>query len=131
MKLFFRSILFWFLFIPIAIINGIIRTSVYQPIIGDLKGHLVSSLIFSVLFIIYSYIFVKTYKGTFEKHDLLKIGLLWVSLTIIFEFGFGHYIAGHTWKYLLADYNIFRGRVWFLVLLVIAFSPSGVKKLLK
>ena len=57
------------------------------------------------------------------KIDLLLIGALWLTLTVVFEFGFGHYVIGHPWKYLLADYNIFKGRLWSLVLLVTFVSP--------
>jgi len=57
------------------------------------------------------------------KIDLLLIGALWLTLTVAFEFGFGHYVMGHSWRYLLADYNILKGRLWSLVLLVTFVSP--------
>jgi hypothetical protein len=44
-------------------------------------------------------------------------------MTIAFEFGFGHYVAGHSWSRLLADYNLANGRVWSLFLAWIAVLP--------
>jgi apolipoprotein N-acyltransferase len=45
--------------------------------------------------------------------------------TIAFEFGFGHFVAGHSWSKLLADYNVFNGRLWLLVLVWITIMPYG------
>lgn len=50
-------------------------------------------------------------------------------LTVAFEFGFGHYVAGHSWDKLLADYNLLRGRVWSLFLVWIAVMPYVIFKL--
>jgi hypothetical protein len=40
-----------------------------------------------------------------------------------FEFRFGHYVMGRSWSRLLADYNLFAGRVWVLVLLTVLCMP--------
>jgi hypothetical protein len=49
-------------------------------------------------------------------------------MTITFEFGFGHFVAGHSWAKLLADYNILQGRVWSLFLVWITVLPFVVFK---
>lgn len=35
--------------------------------------------------------------GRSVKHAFL-IGLIWLCLTIFFEFGFGHYVIGNSWE---------------------------------
>jgi hypothetical protein len=40
-----------------------------------------------------------------------------------FELLAGHYVFGNSWEKLLADYNLFRGRIWALVLIIILFAP--------
>ena len=35
---------------------------------------------------------------------------------MLFELGFGHWVAGHPWSRLLADYDLLAGRIWVLVL---------------
>jgi hypothetical protein len=40
-----------------------------------------------------------------------------------FEFGFGRLVMGHPWSRLLRDYNVFAGRLWGLVLLVVLLMP--------
>jgi hypothetical protein len=44
-------------------------------------------------------------------------------LTVLFEFGFGHYVMGTPWHVLVADYNLLAGRVWLLVPLSMAAFP--------
>ncbi|MGA7982466.1 MAG: hypothetical protein WCA32_19870, partial [Chromatiaceae bacterium] len=51
------------------------------------------------------------------------VGLAWLALTVAFEFGFGHYVAGHPWASLLADYDLTSGKLWALILVWIAVAP--------
>jgi hypothetical protein len=53
----------------------------------------------------------------------LAVGGMWLAMTTAFEFGFGRYVAGHSWEKLLSDYNLLRGRVWSLLLVAIFFLP--------
>jgi hypothetical protein len=55
--------------------------------------------------------------------ELLGVGLLWLVLTVAFEFLLGHYVSGATWETQLADYNLLRGRLWPLVLLTTLLAP--------
>jgi hypothetical protein len=50
-------------------------------------------------------------------------------MTIAFEFGFGHFVAGHSWASLLADYNLFNGRVWCLFLIWMTIMPFVIFRL--
>ena len=53
----------------------------------------------------------------------LGLGVLWLVMTVTFEFSFGHWVAGHSWSRLLADYDLAAGRVWILFLLWITLLP--------
>jgi hypothetical protein len=48
---------------------------------------------------------------------------MWLSLTIAFEFLFGHFVAGHLWSKLLHDYNVLAGRVWAFFLIWVTAAP--------
>lgn len=39
----------------------------------------------------------------------IGIGLMWLAMTVVFEFGFGHFIVGNPWSRLLHDYNVLYG----------------------
>jgi hypothetical protein len=48
---------------------------------------------------------------------------MWLAMTVVFEFGFGHFIVGNPWRRLLHDYNVLQGRVWGLFVLWITVAP--------
>jgi hypothetical protein len=52
----------------------------------------------------------------------IAVGLIWLVMTVAFEFVFGHYVAGHSWERLLYDYDLPAGRLWSLVLAWIALA---------
>ena len=51
------------------------------------------------------------------------IGLVWLGMTVAFEFFFGHYVAKRSWSDLLRDYNLFAGCVWLVVLVWVTLAP--------
>jgi hypothetical protein len=112
----------------IGIINGIIRQYGYSNAMGELRAHQVSTVTGIVLFGFYVWILSLRWKIR-SFAEAIAIGLIWLILTIVFEFLFGHYVAGHPWSKLLHDYNIFEGRLWVLVLLWITLAPYVFFKL--
>lgn len=61
--------------------------------------------------------------GPDSWRDAGRIGVTWIVLTLAFEFLAGHYLFGTSWEKLLADYNVFRGRIWPLVPLTTLAAP--------
>jgi len=51
------------------------------------------------------------------------IGLLWLVLTLLFEFIFGHFVAGKSWQDIAQVFNVKKGDLFLLVLVVTAISP--------
>jgi len=126
-----QAIGFWFVLMVFGIVNGIVRNYVYGPSIGnELLSHQISTFTGILLFLTGMYIWLKYTNAHYLKKDLIIIGIMWLGMTITFEFIFGHYIAGHTWSKLLADYNILEGRIWGLILLTILAGPYFIGKLL-
>ncbi|KAB5488345.1 MULTISPECIES: hypothetical protein [Flagellimonas] len=117
-----KYILAWFPMIFIAIANGLFREKILTIRLNELQAHQMSTASMIVLFGIYVWILFKQWIPTSADQAII-IGLLWLVLTITFEFLFGHYIAGHSWEKLLNDYNLFQGRVWVLVLIWITICP--------
>ena len=50
-------------------------------------------------------------------------GLMWMILTIIFEFALDRLVVGDSWSKLLGDYNLLEGRVFSLFILWVALAP--------
>jgi hypothetical protein len=112
----------WFPMIVIAIANGTIREAWYKPKVGDLRAHQVSTVSLIVLFAMYVWAIGRVWKIE-SAGQAWVIGLIWLAMTVAFEFGFGHLIAGHSWRELLHDYNLAAGRIWSLVLIAILLAP--------
>ncbi|MFO7975479.1 MAG: hypothetical protein R6V12_12685 [Candidatus Hydrogenedentota bacterium] len=118
----------WVILLVLAILNAGVREKVYQPRVGEQPGHVISTLLFVALIWTVVYVFLALVKEVPSTRQLWVIGAAWTAATVAFEFLFGHYVAGHSWGRLFRDYNIFKGRVWMLVLLslLVAAPVIGV-----
>ncbi len=117
-----RTILFWFPMVFIAILNGIIRDSVYQKYTRELTAHQISTFTAIILFGIYIWLIIP-FLNFQSANQAIAVGLIWLGLTIAFEFIFGHFVAGHPWEKLVADYKIWEGRLWIFILIWTLIAP--------
>ena len=117
-----RYMLAWLGLPIIGIINGAIRQLLYRDALGDLTAHQVSTVTGILLFGLYIWLLSRWWPLP-SARAAITVGLLWLALTIGFEFIFGHYVMGNSWERLLADYNLLAGRVWVLVLIWITIAP--------
>jgi hypothetical protein len=129
-KLLIRVIITWLLFLPIPIINGLLREFWYKEYLGALLAGQIGCIILSLIFLFYAKLSLKPHIDKINKKQLIIIGSFWLLLTLIFEFGLG-LAAGRSWSYLLADYKVWEGRIWPLVLLTVFFSPLIIRKIYK
>ena len=120
--------LLWLGLAVLGVLNGILRNALYSDTLGDLRAHQVSTIILIIMIGLYTWLFSLIWKPENSMQAFL-IGLIWLVLTVLFEFVFGHYVVGHPWSRLFYDYNIIQGRIWSLVLLWTLFAPLVVYKL--
>ena len=113
--------LLWFPIVLIAFANGALREMVYKKWVGELAAHQVSTIIMLLLFSLYAYFIFQRFPPESGRQALL-IGLLWLVMTIAFEFGLGR-MRGYSWPKLLNDYNIMKGRVWIFIPLWVMLAP--------
>ena len=112
----------WIGMVIVAIMNGVIRDAVYRKSLSDLTAHQISTFTLIVLSGLYLWLLGLAWKIT-SPSEALAIGLIWLALTVAFEFLFGHYVMKHPWTRLLHDYNLLKGRIWILVLIWITIAP--------
>lgn len=120
--MFGRAFAIWLLLLVLAVLNGSAREFVINAWIGQHASHVVSTIILCIVIVIVASLAI-SWIGPRTVNDALLIGLLWLMLTMAFEFLAGHYLFGHPWQTLLADYNMFEGRIWPFVLLANLLSP--------
>jgi hypothetical protein len=128
--LYLKSLGIWFTLAVSAIVVAIFRNDILLPQLGEQTAHQIGTVLYLIVQFIVIFIFIKKLKIK-EIKTLLSIGLFWFVLTIIFEFVFGHYVVGHPWQKLFADYNIFNGRLWVLVLINNLAAPLISGKIIK
>ncbi len=112
----------WLPMVLIAILNGVLRQAWYAKFMSELRAHQISTFTGILLFGIYIWGLTRIWKLD-STGQALTIGVIWLGLTVAFEFLFGHFVAGHPWRRLLQDYNIFAGRLWILILIWITIAP--------
>lgn len=117
-----RQLLAWFVMLLLAVANGTLRDFTYGQHVPELYAHQLSTLSGSVLLGAVMWGYVRFWPPGSARHALY-IGLFWMALTVAFELLFFHYVAGHPWEKLLANYNLLRGRLWVLLLAWVAFAP--------
>lgn len=131
-KIYLLAIGMWFVFVILFIVNGVLRNDGYGPILkNELFAHQLSTITGLVLLFIVMYFFFERTSARYTQKDLLIIGIMWLFMTIFFEFIFGHYVVGHSWSKLFHDYNILDGHIWILVLLWTAIGPLIIGKILE
>ena len=117
-----KYILAWIPMVVIAIANGALREVWYKKYFSELQAHQLSTASGIFLLGIYMWVIMRIWQPTSDKHAL-SIGLIWVTLTVAFEFLFGYYVRGLPLKNLFHDYNLWAGRVWILILIWVMVAP--------
>ncbi|MBN8707355.1 MAG: hypothetical protein J0L62_15900 [Bacteroidetes bacterium] len=112
----------WFPLLFLAFANGAIRQFGYQELLGELNAHQVSTGIGMILFGYYFFWIDQKWKPV-NVNETMKIGFIWVFMTISFEFGMG-VAMGNPWEIMVHNYNLADGRVWVVTLAWVAIGPS-------
>ena len=123
-----KSLGIWLVIVIVAIINGVAREKILTPLIGSSFSLPLSGITLSVLVLVVTY-FTIPFIGEVKTGSYLYIGLLWVILTLSFEYLFGHYVTGKPWYEINQVFNILKGNLFILVLIVSAVSPWVAAKL--
>ena len=119
-----RAVLVWCALLVIASINGLAREAVLIPWIGEVAGRALSTLALSAFIVVLTWISIG-WIAPRSAREAWAVGVVWVALTLAFEFLAGHYVFHNPWSRLLEDYNVLRGRIWILVLIVTLVSPRA------
>jgi hypothetical protein len=106
----------------IAIANGALREGWYGKYLSELQAYQVSTATGILLLGLYIWVLIHIWRPV-SSRQAITIGLVWLGMTVAFEFLFGHYVAERSWHELLRDYNILAGRIWLVVLVWVTIAP--------
>ena len=93
----------------------VLMNLVYEPQWGPLIAHQIGMSTRIIYLLIFAY-FLLRYVKVYETKDLVHVGILWLSLTLIFEW-VGSLAMGRPVEEILIGWNIFAGYMWPYVLL--------------
>ncbi len=119
----FRVFAVWLLLAVLMIAHGWLRQSLAVPRLGELRAHQLSCFTGALIVVAVSALALGWLGAAGSPRRQLGIGLVWLVTTVVFEFVFGHWVAGHSWERLLADYDLAAGRLWLLVLAATLLGP--------
>jgi hypothetical protein len=117
-----RALAVWLGILLLANLNGAVRELWLIPAMGQIPGRALSTVVLSVLVFLITWLTVGWIRPV-STGDAMLIGVVWLLLTLGFEFLVGHYVFHKPWAELTEDYNVARGRIWPLVLVVVLFAP--------
>lgn len=117
-----RYLVGWFVLLAVAMVNGALRESTYGKYVSELSAHQLSCVTGILLFALVIHQYVRRWPPA-SAREAWRIGIFWTLLTVAFEFLFFHYVGGHSWEALLANYDIASGRLWPLILVWVMVAP--------
>jgi len=112
----------WFMIVVVAILNGLLRENILTPTVGSTISLPLSGVILSLLIFLITY-FLISFVGKNNGKIFLLIGLLWVVLTLAFEYLFGSFILGKSWTEISNVFNLRAGNLFTLVVFTSAIAP--------
>lgn len=117
-----RALLVWLVILVLASINGAVREALLIPPLGPVAGRALSTILLSGIVLLLAWLTIG-WMGPTRAGEALQIGVFWLALTLAFELLAGHYLFRQPWPTLLEDYDLKRGRIWILALLVVLVAP--------
>lgn len=112
----------WGLMVGAAIFNGSLREYLLNPWLGEgvalpLSGVTLSLLILLCVRLAAPWLAVTTWQ------QRLLLGVFWVSLTLTFEYLFGHFVLSRSWAEINGVFDLSGGNLFLLVLLATLLAP--------
>jgi hypothetical protein len=116
-----RAALVWMLIILAETLHGLLREIFVAPQLGDLRARQLGVLIGCALIFLIAWGTAR-WMGARSRHVQLKVGAMWILLTVVFEFALGR-AMGLGWDRILADYNPARGGFMILGMVFMFLAP--------
>lgn len=116
-----KALVIWASILVLAVANGALRESVLISGVGTPAALVLSGLLLSTLIIGVAY-FSLPWLQISRPVQLWAVGLVWLALTLVFEFSFGLW-QGKSWPELLEAYTFKDGNIWPIVLATTALAP--------
>jgi hypothetical protein len=102
-------------------VHGIIRGLVLAPRVGDVRARQIGAVVGTLLVLSIACLTIH-WIGARAKATLMRIGALWLALTLCFEIALGRW-TGASWERIASDYRVDQGGLLAFGMLVLMLSP--------
>lgn len=117
-----KTLTAWLIILPFMIANGILRELVLKQLVPSDAAEAISVVLGIAILVVLTRFLLRPLAGK-ATSQLVRASLTLVVLTVAFEFLFGHYVDRKSWSDLLANYEIWNGKLWPVALATLAFLP--------
>lgn len=98
----------------------VLMNLIYEPSWGPLLAHQIGMSTRIVYIFVFAYFLLRFVKE-YNTSDLVHVGILWLVLTLLFEWA-GSLVIGRPVEEILIGWNVFAGYMWPYVLLAYLLS---------
>jgi hypothetical protein len=123
-----RALAVWLLIVFAESVHGTLRQLFLAPLVGDFMARRIAFFVAVPLIFLITYFFIRWISAPDTK-SLFSVGLMWMILMALFEFGLGLLVMNYSWERMFEDYDISRGGLMGLGLLFMIFAPWLAAKL--
>ena len=102
----------------------------YEPLWGERVAHQIGMSTRIVYIFVFAYLLLSYARG-YSRRDLVHVGALWLTLTLIFEWAGSIFLLRRPVDEILEGWHVERGYMWPYVLAAYAFSNLIVGLALK
>lgn len=124
---FVRGFLVWLVIIFAESLHGTARRFFLEPYVGEFRASQIAVFTGVAIILAIAWASVRWLHAR-SRSQLLGVGLLWLVLTLGFELLLGRLILGYSWERIGAEYNLLKGGLMPIGLLVLTVSPLVVAK---
>ena len=117
-----RATSLWLLLMAAETLQGLWRVKVLAPWIGEENARDVGVFTGTLIVLLITFACIDWIPAR-DARTLLLVGATWVGLTIGYEVALGRMAFDLSWGEIAADFDLSRGRLLYLGLIVLLFSP--------
>jgi hypothetical protein len=121
MRIWSRAVAVWLLLMLAETVHGILRGLLLAPRVGDFRARQIGAGVGALLALGIACLLIQ-WIGARGNTKLIRIGLLWLVMTLCFEIALGRW-TGASWERIASDYRVDQGGLLAFGMLVLAFSP--------
>lgn len=117
-----RALVIWLLIAGLEVLQGILRVRFLNRPLGDHRARQVGVLIGSMVVLGIAWLFGPWIRAV-SVTERIEVGVLWFTLMLAFDLVFGRLVFRFSWRRIGRDFDVRRGGLLGLGMLVVLLAP--------